>query len=202
MRNLGYDPVSGGDMSYAGIDVVPEDHIVAKRMLNGEEYDGSYTTNVYYDIDCSRVNEASLRYYTDKELVSHDEYSMQACLYKHFVCAPRALAVSTADMPKIGNNTNPKVIQQYLDGRDVNSFFNGYSICRTHWSFGTIGAYENKPRGRVFYLMEEDRFVVMVGKWLEEHPEARQLILQEFDLQADKTTFEYAVHWDIGKKWM
>lgn len=65
-----------------------------------------------------------------------------------------------------------------------------------------IGAYENKPRGRVFYLMEEDRFVVMVGKWLEEHPEARQLILEEFDLPADKTTFQYAVHWDIGQKWM
>ena len=42
----------------------------------------------------------------------------------------------------------------------------------------------------------------MVGKWLEEHPEARQHILEEFDLPVDKTTFEYAVHWDIGQKWM
>lgn len=64
-----------------------------------------------------------------------------------------------------------------------------------------IGPYENKPRGRVFYLMDEDRYVVAVGKWLEEHPEAKDLILEEFDLPADKTTFEYAVHWDIGQTW-
>ncbi|MBO4625205.1 MAG: type II toxin-antitoxin system YoeB family toxin [Bacteroidales bacterium] len=64
-----------------------------------------------------------------------------------------------------------------------------------------IGAYENKPRGRVFYQMEEGRFIVAVGKWLEEHPEARELILEEFDLPADKTTFEYAIHWDIGHCW-
>lgn len=64
-----------------------------------------------------------------------------------------------------------------------------------------IGAYEGKPRGRVFYNMEEGRFIVAVGKWLEEHPEARQLILDEFDLPADKTTFEYAIHWDIGHCW-
>lgn len=64
-----------------------------------------------------------------------------------------------------------------------------------------IGPYENKPRGRVFYNMEEDRFVVAVGKWLEEHPEARELILEEFDLPREKTTFEYAIHWDIGQRW-
>ena len=64
-----------------------------------------------------------------------------------------------------------------------------------------IGPYEQKPRGRVFYLMEEDRFVVAVGKWLDEHPEAKALILEEFDLPADKTTFEYAIHWDIGHTW-
>ena len=64
-----------------------------------------------------------------------------------------------------------------------------------------IGPYENKPRGRVFYLIAEDRFVVAVGKWLEEHPEAKELILAEFDLPADKTTFEYAIHWDIGQTW-
>ena len=64
-----------------------------------------------------------------------------------------------------------------------------------------IGPYENKPRGRVFYEIATDRFIVMVGKWLEEYPEARELILEEFELPADKTVFEYAVHWDIGQKW-
>ena len=64
-----------------------------------------------------------------------------------------------------------------------------------------VGAYEQKPRGRVFYLLDEDRYVVAVGKWLEEHPEARELILEEFDLPADRTCFEYAIHWDIGHCW-
>lgn len=32
--------------------------------------------------------------------------------------------------------------------------------------------------------------------------EARSLILDEFDLPADRTSFEYTVHWDIGQKWM
>ena len=64
-----------------------------------------------------------------------------------------------------------------------------------------IGPYENKPRGRVFYLMDEDRYVVAVGHWLEKYPEAKDLILDEFDLPAGKTTFEYAIHWDIGHSW-
>ena len=64
-----------------------------------------------------------------------------------------------------------------------------------------IGPYEQKPRGRVFYIMEEDRFVVAVGKWLEQYPSARRLILEEFDLPEQRTTFEYAVHWDIGNTW-
>ena len=64
-----------------------------------------------------------------------------------------------------------------------------------------IGPYEQKPRGRVFYQMEEDRFIVAVGKWLDEYPEARELILKEFDLPAGKTSFEYAIHWDIGHTW-
>ena len=64
-----------------------------------------------------------------------------------------------------------------------------------------IGPYEQKPRGRIFYQMEEDRYIVAVGKWLDEYPEARELILEEFDLPADKTSFEYAIHWDIGHTW-
>ena len=64
-----------------------------------------------------------------------------------------------------------------------------------------IGAYENKPRGRIFYLPDEDRFVVATGKWLEEYPEAKEFVLEEFDLPAQNTVFEYAIHWDIGHSW-
>lgn len=64
-----------------------------------------------------------------------------------------------------------------------------------------VGAYQDKPRGRVFYNINTDTFEVAVGKWLEEFPQAYQLILDEFDLPADKTQPMYAIHWDIGMSW-
>lgn len=64
-----------------------------------------------------------------------------------------------------------------------------------------VGAYQDKPRGRVFYNINTDTFEVAVGKWLEEYPQAYQLVLDEFDLPADKTQPKYAVHWDIGMSW-
>lgn len=64
-----------------------------------------------------------------------------------------------------------------------------------------IGAYQDKPRGRVFYNMNTDTFEVAVGKWLEEFPQAYQVILEEFDLPPDRTQPMYAIHWDIGMSW-
>lgn len=64
-----------------------------------------------------------------------------------------------------------------------------------------VGAYQDKPRGRVFYNIESDRFEVAVGKWIEEYPQAYDLIIEEFDLPKDKTSLKYAIHWDIGMSW-
>lgn len=64
-----------------------------------------------------------------------------------------------------------------------------------------IGAYQDKPRGRVFYNITSDRFEVAVGKWLVEYPQAYELILEEFNLPRDKTDAKYAIHWDIGMSW-
>lgn len=64
-----------------------------------------------------------------------------------------------------------------------------------------VGAYQDKPRGRVFYNILTDRYEVAVGKWIEEYPQAYQLVLEEFDLPADRTSLKYAVHWDIGMSW-
>ena len=64
-----------------------------------------------------------------------------------------------------------------------------------------IGAYQDKPRGRVFYNIKEDRYEVAVGKWIEDFPAAYQLILEEFNLPKEKTSIKYAIHWDIGMSW-
>jgi len=64
-----------------------------------------------------------------------------------------------------------------------------------------IGAYQDKPRGRVFYRVETDTFEVAVGNWIKEYPQAYDLVLNEFDLPPDKTEAKYAIHWDIGMSW-
>ena len=56
----------------------------------------------------------------------------------------------------------------------------------------------NIPRGRVF--LKKDGFLVMVGKWIEDYPEAKDLLLDEFNLPPD-TEFRYDEHWDIGHGW-
>lgn len=64
-----------------------------------------------------------------------------------------------------------------------------------------VGAYQDKPRGRVFYHIDNGTFEVAVGKWIEEYPQAYEEILKEFNLPPDKTTAKYAYHWDIGQSW-
>lgn len=64
-----------------------------------------------------------------------------------------------------------------------------------------VGAYQDKPRGRIFYRIETDTFEVAIGKWLEKYPQAYDLILEEFDLPPEKTSAKYAIHWDIGMSW-
>jgi hypothetical protein len=66
--------------------------------------------------------------------------------------------------------------------------------------YAMISDYTQIPRGRVFGL-EDGTFRVMHGKWLDEYPEARQEILDEFELPPEKTKFVYSDHWDVGHGW-
>ena len=64
-----------------------------------------------------------------------------------------------------------------------------------------IGQYQDKPRGRIFYHIEDDTFEVAAGKWLQEYPHVYDMILREFNLPPEKTSAKYAIHWDIGHSW-
>lgn len=64
-----------------------------------------------------------------------------------------------------------------------------------------IGQYQDKPRGRVFYRMGDDTFEIATGKWIQDYPQAIDLIIQEFNLPPDRTELKYAIHWDIGHSW-
>lgn len=66
--------------------------------------------------------------------------------------------------------------------------------------YSMISDYTRIPRGRVFGL-EDGTFRVMHGKWLDEFPDARNAILDEFDLPPEKTQFVYVDHWDVGHGW-
>ena len=64
-----------------------------------------------------------------------------------------------------------------------------------------IGQYQDKPRGRVFYNIDNDTFEVACGKWLQQYPHVYDMILKEFDLPPERTSAKYAIHWDIGQSW-
>ena len=49
------------------------------------------------------------------------------------------------------------------------------------------GEYQMKPRGRVFYNPGDDQFIIAVGSWIDQSPEAIDLIIEEFDLPREKT---------------
>lgn len=55
------------------------------------------------------------------------------------------------------------------------------------------------PRGRVFVY--GDSYEVLIGKWIEDYPQVKDLILNEFNLPPDKTVFKYDSHWDLGHGW-
>ena len=63
------------------------------------------------------------------------------------------------------------------------------------------GEYQMKPRGRVFYSPANDQYIIAVGSWIDNNPEAVNLIYEEFDLPRDKTIVQKANHWDIGQTW-
>lgn len=59
----------------------------------------------------------------------------------------------------------------------------------------------NASGGQVFYHIDDGTYEVAVGKWFEEYPQAYKVILEEFNLPAEKTKAKYAIHWDIGQSW-
>jgi hypothetical protein len=64
-----------------------------------------------------------------------------------------------------------------------------------------IGDYKDTPRGRIFYNVNDNIFVIKVGSWINTCPEAKDLIRDEFNLDNEKYQFEIDQHWEIGFGW-
>ena len=61
------------------------------------------------------------------------------------------------------------------------------------------GDYTKIPRGRVFEI-ENVGFIVTVGEWINDYPQAKELIIDEFQLP-ENTEFKVDSHWNIGHGW-
>lgn len=62
------------------------------------------------------------------------------------------------------------------------------------------GDYSIIPRGRVFEI-EDGTYRVYVGSWIDKYPMSKELIIDEFNLPIDKTTFVKDIHWEQGHGW-
>lgn len=120
------------------------------------------------------------------------------------------------DDPKVGifwyNPTTNElfgVVSLSLDDPDVTSCSDGKTCKILHkkkWQqeyrkLKYIGAYENKPRGRIFY--KDNKFLITVGSWINdaENYKAIELIEKTFDLTNEDTEIVEDSHWDIGSGW-
>ena len=68
-------------------------------------------------------------------------------------------------------------------------------------TFPYIGAYENKPRGRVFF--KDNKFYITVGHWIHDDENYRviDLVEKEFDIDREDSEVIVDHHWDIGSGW-
>ena len=64
-----------------------------------------------------------------------------------------------------------------------------------------IGGYQDTPRGRIFYDVKNDLFVIKTGSWINDFPNVKSLIIDEFNLNGQKYKFEIDSHWKIGYGW-
>ncbi|MBO4875407.1 MAG: hypothetical protein J5542_08885 [Bacteroidales bacterium] len=64
-----------------------------------------------------------------------------------------------------------------------------------------VGDYRQTPRGSVFYSPDEDKFYIMVGSWINDNPEAVDIIVDRYDLKDCKVEVKISVHWEIGMGW-
>lgn len=64
-----------------------------------------------------------------------------------------------------------------------------------------VGDYKDHARGRIFYNPTKDEYTITVGSWIDECPEAKEMILEEFNLFGVNYKFEKNIHWEIGNGW-
>jgi len=63
------------------------------------------------------------------------------------------------------------------------------------------GDFKDTPRGRIFWDEKNDIFQIKLGSWIKDYPEAKKMIIDEFDLQNSNYEFRIESHWEVGVGW-
>lgn len=63
---------------------------------------------------------------------------------------------------------------------------------------GMQGNYMDMPRGRVFYNSKTNEYEIMVGDWVKDAPNVKELVIKRFHLENQKVVVKQDDHWDIG----
>ena len=63
--------------------------------------------------------------------------------------------------------------------------------------FGVSSTGISDLKGATIQKLHKD-YWVKTGTWIDDHPEAKELIIEEFDLQNSNVRFELGIHWELG----
>jgi len=117
---------------------------------------------------------------------------------------------------QLQNKNKPKVGSFYYDIKNKNLFLvdtlltekaydpgNGIKtsdkLHKEIWQDnGMNGNYMDTPRGRVFYNVNKNEYQIMVGDWIKDTPNLKDIVIQRFNLQNEKVEVIEDEHWNIG----
>lgn len=70
---------------------------------------------------------------------------------------------------------------------------------KTIWNENDMqGSYMDTPKGRVFYNSKTNEYEIMVGDWVKDAPNVKDLVIKRFHLENQKVVVKQDEHWDIG----
>ena len=98
-------------------------------------------------------------------------------------------------IPDLGWSSIPKLHKDYWSKQFHRAVRKGL----TESIYYKEGNYTKVPRGRVV-VYADGTIKVFIGSWIDEYPEAKELVIDEFNLPED-VEFVKGDHWNIGNGW-
>lgn len=167
VRNLGVDAPSATSILTPGNNYPKDELIIVHRPT------GTISSSSVYRFDFRNMNEESLRYYTTRELVPDDEYSVMSRLYHGFETGPletnypiggsttppyvslkNYLENGVSHAPTVGYripNVREGVVMMLYCGDDTRWWNSSGTLVSSYYSFGYYGNQYDQVNGNNFY---------------------------------------------------